>query len=126
MSVRQTLRVFASVSVTLVVSAACGQPERAREEQFLAVGWVQAAGEVRIYSRKEDLGNLYDGSCISGVMVNGQTLPDRLQNRRVSVYGSFIEAEHIYAKALQGITAGVENYCGSSKIAIITRIEEVE
>jgi hypothetical protein len=125
MSVKM-LRVFASVPVALVVSAACGQPERAGEEQLLAVGWVQAAGEVRIYSRKEDLGNLYDASCISGVMVNRQTMPDRLQNKRVAVYGSFIDAEQIYAKALQGITSGVENYCGSSTIAIITRIEEVE
>ena len=34
----------------------------------IAIGWVQAAGEIFIYARKSDLGNLYDGSCISGVM----------------------------------------------------------
>jgi len=105
------------------VSAACAQ-SAPLDEQLVAVGWVQAAGEVRIYSRKEDLGKLYDASCVSGVIVKGQTLPSRLQNRHVSVYGMLVDVEQFNQMALKGITAGIGNYCNSSKIAIITRIVE--
>jgi hypothetical protein len=121
-------RVLARITLALAISGststACGQSDRGIGERPVAVGWVQAAGEIRIYSRMEDLGNLYDGSCISGVMVNGQTLPDRLQNKHVWVYGTLVEAKDFYDRTAKGVTSGVENYCASLKIAIITRIVE--
>ena len=106
------------------ISTACGQSEQKLDEHLIAVGWVQAAGEVRIYARKEDLGKLYDGSCISGAMMYGRTMHARLQNQYVSVYGTFLDVEKLHEMTLQGISIGVENYCNSSKIAIITRIEK--
>ena len=108
------------------ISTACGQSEQKLDEHLIAVGWVQAAGEVRIYARKEDLGKLYDASCISGAMVNRQTMSARLQNQHVSVYGTLVDAKEFDQMALHGINAGIENYCNSSNIAIITRIIEIQ
>ena len=120
------LRVLSAAILTLVASigATCAQPEQKLDEHLIAVGWVQAAGEIRIYTQKEDLGRLYDGSCISGTMTNGRAMPSRLQNQHVSVYGTLMDAEKLHEMTLQGISIGVENYCNSSKIAIITRIEK--
>ena len=104
--------------------SACAEYET-RPEEPIAVGWVQSAGEVRIYPRKEDLGKLYDMVCVSGVMSNGRLMPSRFRNQHVSVYGILVDADAFYQQALNGATAGVENYCNSSKIAVITRMVKV-
>jgi hypothetical protein len=96
----------------------------ASSERLIAVGWVQAAGEIFIYARKSDLGRLYDGSCISGVMTNRRTLPKKLNNHHVRVYGRLMDSKELDDLVVQGISLGVENYCNSAKIAIITRIVE--
>lgn len=106
--------------ICMLNAVACAHNET--REQLVAVGWVQAAGEIRIYARQSDLGKLYDGSCISGVMTGGRTLPEKLQNSFVSVYGKLVDARELDELALQGITVGVENYCNSPKIAIVTRV----
>jgi hypothetical protein len=95
------------------------------KERLVAVGWVQAAGEVRIYARKADLGKLYDGSCISGLMTHGRTMPKKFANRHVAVYGTLVDSKEFDEMTLQFIITGVENYCNSPEIAIITRIVPV-
>jgi len=101
------------------------QASQGSDEKLIAMGWVQAAGEVRIYPRKADLGKLYDGSCTSGAMTNRRTMPKSFNNHYVAVYGTFIDAQEIRQMTLQGASIGVENYCGSPKIAIISRIERI-
>jgi hypothetical protein len=91
-------------------------------EPPIASGWAQAAGEVRIYPKRADLGKLYDGSCTSGFFKNGATLPEKLQNRRVRVYGSTMNRADLGAMTLRGETVGAENYCNSENILVITRV----
>jgi hypothetical protein len=119
------------LAISFGCTAACSTAEGARQEsqesddELIAMGWVQAAGEVRIYPQKADLGKLYDGSCTSGAMTNHRTMPKRFNNHYVAVYGTFIDAQEIRDMTLLGASIGVENYCGSPKIAIISRIERV-
>jgi hypothetical protein len=101
------------------------QESQGSDDELIAMGWIQAAGEVRIYPRKADLGKLYDGSCTSGAMTNRRTMPKSFNNHYVAVYGTFIDAQEIRDMTLQGASIGVENYCGSPRIAIISRIERV-
>ena len=98
------------------------QSEEPETVTLLAKGWVQAAGEIRIYRNLADLGHLYDGSCISGVMTQGRKLPGDLQNHYVAIYGSWIRAEDLHAMTAKGESIGVENYCNSTRIALITRV----
>jgi len=88
----------------------------------LAKGWIQAAGEIRLYRNRADLGRLYDGSCISGVMTHKRTLPNQLQNRYVAIYGSWITKESLYEMAVHLKSIGVENYCNGTRIALIERV----
>jgi len=111
----------------VVVTLGClpGMGSNAEEkdgEKPIAVGWVQAAGEIRIYFHKSDLGRLYDGSCLSGVMTRGRTMPPELQNHRVYAYGKLLDAKELSDATKRGISIGVENYCNSPKIALIERL----
>jgi hypothetical protein len=90
----------------------------------IAIGWVQAAGEIFIYARRADLGNLYDGSCISGVMAHGRKFPKSLNGHYVRVYGRLMDVKELDDLVSRGISIGVETYCNSPKIAIITRLVE--
>jgi hypothetical protein len=49
-------------------------------------------------------------------------MPAKFQNHYVSVYGSLVDAKEFDDMVAHGISAGVENYCNSPKVAIITRI----
>jgi len=109
-------------AAALTCCTTAGHSDAAPKEQLIAVGWVQAAGEIRIYAHSSDLGKLYDRSCISGLMTEGRTLPPEFQNRRMTVYGTLVDAKEIDKFALHAISVGVENYCNSPKIAIITRL----
>src|ERR1700722_4484497 len=102
--------------------AVMGYSEDKSKDQLIAVGWVQAAGEIHIYAHRSDLGKLYDGSCLTGVMTERRTMPAEFRNRRVSVYGSLVEAKEFSQMTARGFITGVENYCNSPKIAIITRL----
>lgn len=129
MSRHQMMFCVAIALATLTSSPTSSQQpakQRSSKEQLLAIGWVQADGEVRIYANKADLGKLYDGSCISGTMSRGRTMPKRFQNHLVRVYGTFISREELDDMALRAISIGVENYCASDKIAIITRMVEIK
>jgi hypothetical protein len=116
--------VWCLLAVTACTTA--GHSGQAPKDHLIAVGWVQAAGEIRIYSRQADLGKLYDGTCISGVMTERRTMPASLQSQHVSVYGTLVDAREFDQKAQQLVTTGVENYCSSEKIAIITRLVEAD
>jgi len=116
----QAILAFAIVSICLICTVGCAH--QASNEQLIAVGWVQAAGEIFIYAHKSDLGKLYDGSCISGVMTRGRKMPEKFNGHLVSVYGKLMDEEDLRGFTLRGISIGVENYCNSPKIAIITRI----
>ena len=61
-----------ALALFVLLLAQC--PARAAGPKLLAKGWVQAAGEIRVYRHRADLGRLYDGSCISGVMTRGRAL----------------------------------------------------
>ena len=110
------------VGTLVCFTVIAGPSKEQTKEQLIAVGWVQAAGEIHIYVHRSDLGRLYDGSCLTGVMTGGRTMPAELQNRRVSVYGTLVDAKEFSDMTVRGISAGVENYCNSPKIAIITRL----
>jgi hypothetical protein len=98
------------------------RPEKAATSTLLLKGWIQAAGEVRIYARHDDLGRLFDGSCVSGAMTRRRTLPDNLQNQYVAIYGSWISANELAKMAANLESIGVENYCSSPRIALIERV----
>ncbi len=51
-------------------------------------------------------------------------MPRELNNRHVAVYGKLMDAKELDDMVSRGITIGVENYCGSQKIAIVSRIVE--
>jgi hypothetical protein len=108
--------------IVCAVSAAQAPPEKTASPVLLLKGWVQANGEIRIYAHHRDLGQLYDGSCTSGVMTRSRTLPDSLQNRYVAVYGSWMSAGELEKMAANLVSIGVENYCSSARIAIIERV----
>jgi hypothetical protein len=88
----------------------------------LLEGWVQAAGEIRVYARREDLGNLYDRTCVSGVMARSRTLPLPMNNHYVAVYGTWISADELNAMALRGESVGAKNYCSGERLFIAERI----
>jgi hypothetical protein len=116
--------VWLAVTLTCFVIVTGNSADRG-EEHLITVGWVQAAGEIHIYAHRSDLGRLYDGTCLTGVMTDGRTMPAEFQNRRVSVYGTLVDAKEFSDMTVRGVSTGVENYCGSAKIAIITRLVPV-
>jgi hypothetical protein len=116
------------LAVGLACTAGCSTTAAARrgaDDALIAMGWVQAQGEVRIYPQKADLGSLYEGKCTSGVMTGSRLMPKKFSNHYVAVYGRLVDARELEEEILRGITSGVENYCNSPQIAIITRIESV-
>jgi hypothetical protein len=118
-SSRTLVRALISACVFCPIHAQSEEPETVA---LLAKGWVQAAGEIRIYRNRADLGHLYDGSCISGVMTQGRSLPDHLQNHYVAIWGSWITAEDLHEMTAKGESIGVENHCNGTRIALITRV----
>ena len=125
------MRVIKIVGAALLVSAAainlgdrCAASESSDTgTKSIARGWAQARGrEVRIYYSRKDLGKLFDGSCISGTMSSGRTLPKSLQGKYVEAYGVLIGKDELDAMAARLESIGVENYCNSSHIAIITQL----
>jgi hypothetical protein len=97
------------------------------KEELIATGWVQARGEVMIYFRKEDVGHLFDGSCMSGKMSgHNPAMPKKYQNQHVRVYGVLLSWAELYDRLKRfGENSGVENYCASADIALITRPERI-
>jgi hypothetical protein len=94
----------------------------AKTNQPIAEGWVEAAGEVRIYPRQGDLGRLYDKSCISGVMTQRRTRPRQFSRQYVRAYGILIDRSEVDNMAAHLSSIGVENDCNSDQIAIISRL----
>ena len=90
--------------------------------KLIANGWVQGAGEIRIYANKADLGKRYEGVCTSGLMTHGRTMPAKYQNQFVAVYGRLVDEQTFTKLLAQGFSAGLENQCGGRQIAIIERL----
>ena len=111
---------FASIALAVIGCT------RAPEAPLLVAGWVQAGEQVRIYPRSEDLGRLHDGTCLSAVMPEGQSLPPRFQNHFVAVYGFMLD-RHRLSEFRRGIVAnGISDECDSAKVVLITRIVDAE
>jgi diaminopimelate epimerase len=125
MLVRATCAVLVALAAPLYAfpAVADGTPSN---NNLVAVGWVQFAGELRIYPKREDMGKLYDKSCISGMMAAHATKNVKKYNgRHVTVYGELVDWSSFEEKIGQGWSfRGLENYCSSEKVAIISRIVE--
>ena len=116
-----TGRVAIFLLAVCLVSACAARGERSGDAPLLK-GWAQAAGEIRIYARREDLGKLYDRTCVSGVMSRSRTLPPAMRNRYVAVYGAWISADELYEMTLRGVSIGAENYCAGERLFVAERI----
>jgi hypothetical protein len=108
--------------LTVCLVSACAAPGERLGEAPLLKGWAQGSGEIRIYGRQEDLGNFYDGTCISGVMSRGRMLSHAMSRRHVAVYGTWLSAGELYEMLLRGVSIGAENYCGGERLFIAERI----
>jgi hypothetical protein len=117
---RHILPIWTVAVVAVILTSTNAHSQQPPKGEPIAEGWVQSAGEIRIYAHKSDLGKLYDGSCISGVMSDRRTMPKKFKNRHVLVYGTLIAARELHDMTLHGYSIGVENYCNSNKIAIIS------
>ena len=85
------------------------------------IGWLQVAGEGRVYKHRGQMGRLYDGTCISGVMRNGKTIEKGANNRKVRATGILY---HWPLGPSDGLThiMGMENYCGNVKVMLIDKV----
>ena len=119
---RATRSYVFALAACAALTAVSAETTREPDSVLLVKGWVQAAGELRIYPSRKDLGHLYDGSCVSGVLSNGRTLPAHLQNQHVAAYGAWMSSDELSAMTVRGESIGVENYCGGPKIAIIAKL----
>jgi len=106
--------------------SACAVPRDKSSDAPLLKGWAQAAGEIRIYERRQDLGHLYDQTCVSGVMTRSRTLPLNMRNRYVAVYGTWISAAALSERTARFESIGAENYCGGERLFIAERIVVLE
>jgi hypothetical protein len=75
-----------------------------------------------VYARQKDIGNLYDRTCVSGVLTGSRTLPASMRNRYVAVYGSWLNASTLYEMSLRGQSIGAENYCNADRLFLADRI----
>ena len=66
-----------------------------------------------------------NGSCMSGKMSgHNPAMPKKYQNQHVRVYGVLVSWAELYDRLKRfGENSGVENYCASADIALITRLE---
>lgn len=122
-SIASSVIVTATLLVTAITGGGWARPSHS--DRLLVTGWAVAHGEIRIYPRREDVGRLFDGSCISGVMTHGRQMPANLQNRRVAAYGSFMSVAALNYATAHGASIGVANNCASTRIALISHLEPV-
>jgi hypothetical protein len=120
-----TARIATFVLAACLVLGCAASGERPGDAPLLK-GWVQAAGEIRVYPRRGDLGKLYDQTCVSGVMTESRMLPRAMLNRYVAVYGTWISANDLDEMTLRGETIGAENYCGGERLFIADRIVAID
>jgi len=120
------IRCVATILLTTCLIFACAAPGERSGNKPLLEGWAQAAGEIRVYARREDLGNLYDRTCVSGVMSRSRTLPLAMNDQYVAVYGTWISAAELNAMTLRGESVGAENYCAGERLFIAERIVAVD
>ena len=103
---------IATILLAACVNFACTAPGERSGNTPLLEGWAQAAGEVRIYGRREDLGS--------------RTLPPAINDQYVAVYGTWISVAELNAMTLRGESVGAENYCGGERLFIAERIVAVD
>lgn len=86
-------------------------------------GWAFFSSEMRLYARKEDIGKLYDKSCISGKFnkfASFNRAARRYHGKRVRVTGFLLGTEAYWSANPFGAT--IENYCNGDQILIAETI----
>lgn len=119
-------RIGRIVGACMTLCWCAGAGRAAAAEKPVIVGWMQAAGEIRIYPRREDLGTLYSGKCMSGILPSRREAPRSWKNSRVAVYGTLISWASVAEQRARGITMGLDNYCGGDQVIMITRMVRVQ
>jgi hypothetical protein len=112
--------IFACVICTLGFACVARTPVSSSWQDGSRVsltGWLQRAGEYRLYFHRRDLGALYTGKCLSGSVLLGEVSDraQRLLGRRVVVDAILREyANFDSGDATTGfVVRDVQNYCGS-------------
>ena len=86
-------------------------------------GWVVLGCELRLYERKEDVGKLYDRSCVSGKfdrMAGFDRAARRYGGKHVRITGFLIATDVYWSRNPFGAT--IENYCDGHHILIAETI----
>lgn len=117
---------FSSLVCTMLLGcASTPHPQASDDGAFEVTGWIFLKGELRIYERKEDIGKLFDGSCISGILsrqLSRTDARDRFDGMRVRIRATDLGPDALGSNEGGFYYSSFENYCASSRILLVQRI----
>lgn len=114
---------LASTAALVALCGCLSVPGSSRNQAEFS-GWFQQAGEFRLYRRSEDLGKLYDRSCISGRILDRakQEQAEQHNGQRVIITGWTAEYDQL---TLEGAPF-IENYCAARLVLYATDIRRAD
>lgn len=86
-------------------------------------GWITFSGEFQLYPKRENVGRLYDRTCISGYFRTKRqqiAAARRYAGKHVRIEGSLIPLSQYWSPAELG--SPVENYCDSVNVLVARSI----